>query len=70
MEKTIKTMRIINAILMFGLTVVLISLKLFKIISWSWLWVVSPIWITMIIALVLTAIVIIIGIYQKNHERN
>ena len=70
MEKTTKIMRIINAIPMFGLTVVFVLLKLFKIISWSWRWVVSPIWITMIIALVLTAIVIIIGIYQKNHERN
>ena len=39
------------------LTIVFIVLKLTKVINWSWLWVLSPIWISTIIA-----IVIIIGI--------
>lgn len=39
------------------LTIVFITLKLLKIIEWSWWWVLSPIWISTILA-----IVIIIGI--------
>lgn len=44
------------------LTIVFITLKLLKVIEWSWWWVLSPIWISTILA-----IVIIIGIlvYDK-----
>ena len=41
------------------LTIVFIVLKLTKVISWSWWWVVSPIWINMIIVF---GILLIIGI--------
>ena len=30
------------------LTIVFIVLKLCKVISWSWLWVLSPVWITVL----------------------
>lgn len=39
------------------LTIVFIVLKLCKVITWSWLWVLSPIWIS----LILTALVIVIA---------
>ena len=39
------------------LAIVFITLKLLKVIEWSWWWVLSPIWISTILA-----IVIIIGI--------
>ena len=35
------------------LTIVFITLKLLKVISWSWWWVLSPIWIDIILAIVL-----------------
>lgn len=35
------------------LTIVLIILKLTGIIAWSWVWVVSPIWITLTAVLIL-----------------
>lgn len=39
------------------LTVVFIVLKILKIISWSWLWVLSPLWISaIIIALIILVI--------------
>ncbi len=44
------------------LTIVFIVLKLCKVINWSWLWVLSPIWIS--IALIII-IVIIMLIYAK-----
>lgn len=44
------------------LTIVFIVLKLCKVINWSWLWVLSPIWIS--IALIII-IVIIMLIYTK-----
>lgn len=38
------------------LTIVFIVLKLLGVISWSWLWVLSPIWISTILAIVLVII--------------
>jgi len=35
------------------LTILFIGLKLTGYISWSWIWVLSPIWISMIIGIVL-----------------
>ena len=35
------------------LTIVFIVLKLCKVINWSWVWVLSPIWISMIITIVI-----------------
>lgn len=42
------------------LTIVFIVLKLCKIINWSWVWVLSPIWISAILATLLLVILIII----------
>ena len=42
------------------LTVVFIILKLCNVISWSWLWVLSPLWIS----LILTVIIILYIIYK------
>ena len=42
------------------LTIVFITLKLLKVISWSWVWVLSPIWIDIILTIVIVAIVAII----------
>lgn len=41
------------------LTIVFIVLKLCNVIYWSWLWVLSPIWISLCIGLVLIAIAMI-----------
>ncbi len=47
------------------LTIVFIVLKLTKQINWSWLWVLSPIWITVIMAFLIVLIVTIIEIIVK-----
>lgn len=41
------------------LTIVFITLKLLGVISWSWLWVLSPIWINigLVIAVIVAAII-------------
>ena len=41
------------------LTLVFITLKLLKVIDWSWWWVLSPIWITAILVVVLLILTII-----------
>ena len=47
----------------FGLlTIVFIVLKLCKIIKWSWLWVLSPLWLPTILLI----IVLIIMYYKLN----
>lgn len=39
------------------LTIAFIVLKLTGVISWSWLWVLSPLWITFLLVLILTIII-------------
>ena len=43
------------------LTIVFIVLKLLKVISWSWLWVLAPLWIPIAILIVLFIIALIFG---------
>ena len=38
------------------LTIVFIVLKLCKVISWSWVWVLAPIWIPIVISIILLLI--------------
>ena len=40
------------------LTIVFITMKLLGIIKWSWLWVISPIWIDAILVVLLLAVLI------------
>ena len=42
-----------------ALTLIFIVLKLTKIIKWSWLWVLSPIWISIALTVIITIIVVI-----------
>lgn len=42
------------------LTLIFIVLKLCGIISWSWLWVLSPLWITFVVAIVIGIIMFIL----------
>ena len=44
------------------LTLILITLKLCKVISWSWVWVLAPLWISFGIAVALLLIVAVIAI--------
>ena len=44
------------------LAIVFVVLKLVGVISWSWWWVLSPIWIPIVIILILG---LIIGVYKK-----
>ena len=43
------------------LTIVFIILKLCGIITWSWWWVLSPLWISAILWVVLVVIVLLVG---------
>ena len=48
------------------LTIVFIVLKLTGVINWSWVWVLAPIWIDIILVVVL---LIIVGIFYYLSER-
>lgn len=43
-----------------ALTLIFIVLKLCGVISWSWLWVLSPLWITFVVAIVIGIIMFIL----------
>ena len=47
------------------LAILFIGLKLAGVIQWSWLWVLSPIWISILVAMVFLAIVVLIAIVQS-----
>lgn len=42
------------------LTIVFIVLKLCGVISWSWVWVLSPLWISFSLAVIIIAIVLLV----------
>ena len=55
------------------LAIAFIVLKLTKVISWSWLWVLSPLWIPLALALVIFIVYFILKLIQgilesKNHN--
>ena len=45
-----------------ALTILFIGLKLTHVISWPWLWVLSPIWISLLIGLTVIGVLLIIAI--------
>ena len=46
------------------LTVLFIGLKLTGHITWSWMWVLSPIWISMLLIIGLVLSLVMLGIYK------
>ena len=50
------------------LTIVFIVLKLTGYISWTWLWVLSPIWISILVAVVLIVAFIGIAFFVGNRR--
>ena len=50
------------------LTITFIVLKLCKVISWSWLWVLSPLWIPLGLALVLGLVFIVLSVINRDKE--
>lgn len=47
------------------LTVLFIGLKLTGFISWSWWWVLSPIWITALLVLATLAVVLVVAVLRE-----
>lgn len=50
------------------LTIVFITLKLLGVIDWSWVWVLAPMWISIIIATALLALVYMILLHLEKME--
>lgn len=48
-----------------GLQLLFIALKLCKVIDWSWWWVLSPIWISTILCVVLIITILILKKFGK-----
>jgi uncharacterized protein (DUF983 family) len=46
------------------LTILFVGLKLTGYITWPWVWVLSPLWISVLLVIVLIAIVFLIAILQ------
>lgn len=47
------------------LTILFIGLKLTGYITWSWIWVLSPIWISIVLVVLILAIVAIIALLSN-----
>ena len=52
------------------LTIVFIVLKLCGVIDWSWVWVLSPLWISVALFLVITIIVLIVVAIINRYKTN
>jgi hypothetical protein len=52
-----------------GLTLLFIGLKLANVIDWSWLWVLSPIWIPFVFIVLLGAVVVVSEECEKRSSR-
>ena len=50
------------------LTIVFITLKLCGIITWSWWWVLSPLWISAILWVILVTIVLLVGGWKNGRS--
>ena len=50
------------------LAIAFIVLKLLGIISWSWVWVLSPLWISLVLAVLVAVIVAVITIFKTKKE--
>lgn len=48
------------------LTILFIALKLTGVITWSWVWVLSPLWIGFALVLVFLAIVLLVALIATN----
>ena len=44
-----------------ALTILFVALKLCGVINWSWLWVVSPIWVTLLFVLFISVVIVVLG---------
>jgi hypothetical protein len=52
------------------LTLLFITLKLTHVIDWSWWWVLSPIWINIILGIILILIIVAIAILRTRRDVN
>lgn len=53
------------------LTLIFVVLKLTNNISWSWIWVLSPIWISIILIILIFGIILVAGrIKKENGNKN
>ena len=53
----------------FALTVLFIALKLCGVITWPWIWVLAPLWISALAAVV-ALLVILVYIVKKRRKRH
>ena len=44
-----------------GLTLLFIYLKMTSYIDWSWLWILSPLWISLLVAILIATIILFLG---------
>ena len=50
------------------LTIVFIILKLCNIIAWSWWWVLSPLWISAILWVIVVVIILLVGGWKNGRN--
>ena len=50
------------------LTILFIALKLTHVIDWSWLWVLSPIWISIAIGIVIVIVCFVIAVIRTSKK--
>ena len=44
-----------------ALTLLFVALKLTNVIDWDWVWVLSPVWISLLIGLIVSLVLLVVG---------
>ena len=47
------------------LAIAFIALRLLKVITWSWWWVLSPLWIPVAIVIVVLLVILLVAIFKR-----
>lgn len=53
-----------------ALTLIFITLKLTHVIDWSWVWVLTPIWITLALVAVILLVAFILYVVREDEHNN
>ena len=52
------------------LTILFIGLKLTNVITWSWLWILSPLWISLLITISILLLIFAIYLFSRKKRKN
>ena len=57
-----------NSTLVLGLTLLFIALKLTDKIDWGWIWVLSPLWLEVVVVILIGVVIAALALFIKSRD--